>query len=134
MNLAELYNTADRNNIKVDCFRLNNQPCLSVQDNNYNCYIAVDPVKLKSEKQERELLAHELGHCMTGAFYTCSSPLQVRGQMEWRAKFWQIKKLIPKDELQKAVKNGIIELWELAEYFEVTEDLMKTAVEYYKNN
>lgn len=134
MNLAELYNTADRNNIKVDCFRLNNQPCLSVQDNNYNCYIAVDPVKLKSEKQERELLAHELGHCMTGAFYTCSSPLQVRGQMEWRATLWAIKKLIPKDELQKAVKNGIIELWELAERFEVSEDIMQKAVEYYKNN
>lgn len=130
----ELYNIAVKNDIAVDYYDLEHQPCFSVQDNEYNCYIAIDYKKIKSEKDEQEKLAHELGHCMTGAFYTCSSPLQVRGQMEWRATLWAIKKLIPKDELQKAVKNGIIELWELAERFEVSEDIMQKAVEYYKNN
>lgn len=131
MNLIELYNIADESNIKVDCFELENQPCLSIQDEDYNCYIAIDPMQLKSERQEREYLAHELGHCETGAFYSRYSPLSSRGQMEYRATLWQIKKLISKDKFNEAYKNGIIELWELAEHFEVSEDLMKKAINYY---
>lgn len=131
MNLIELYNIADESNIKVDCFELENQPCLSIQDEDYNCYIAIDPMQLNSERQEREYLAHELGHCETGAFYSRYSPLSSRGQMEYRATLWQIKKLIPKNEFNEALKGGIIELWELAEHFEVSEDLMKKAIKYY---
>ena len=129
-----LYNIAVQNDITVDYYCLKHQPCFSVQDNNFHCYIAIDYKRIKSDKDEKEKLAHEIGHCMTGTFYNRSSPLQNKEQMEWRATLWAIKKLIPKDELQKAVKNGIIELWELAERFEVSEDIMQKAVEYYKNN
>lgn len=131
LELMELYNIADSNNVKVDCFELENQPCLSIQDDEYNCYIAIDPMQLDSEQQEKEHLAHELGHCCTGAFYSRYSPLSNRGQMEYRATLWQIKKLIPKNEFEEAIKSGIIELWELAEHFEVSEDLMKKAINYY---
>ena len=99
-----------------------------------NCYVGINPFMIETESQEREYLAHELGHCQTGAFYTCYSPLQVKGQQEHRAFLWQIKKLIPRNEFESALKNGIIELWELAEYFEVSEDLMKKAVNYYSQN
>lgn len=134
MNLIGLYNIADKSNIKVDCFELKNQPCLSIQDEDYNCYIAIDPMQLESEQQEREYLAHELGHCATGAFYSRYSPLSNRGQMEYRATLWQIKKLIPKDELNQAFEQGYVEIYQLADYFEVSEDLIKFAVDYYKYN
>lgn len=134
MNLMELYDLAENNNVKVSCFELNTVPCLSMQDDDYNCYIAIDPMQLNTQLEEKEYLAHELGHCVSGAFYTRSSPLEVKGQKEYRANLWAIKKLVPENELKTAIKNGNIELWQLAEYFEVSEYLIKFAVDYYSRN
>lgn len=71
--------------------------------------------------------AHEVGHCATGAFYT-ENTLELRSRMEYRANKWAIKKLIPRDELEEAVKSGYTEVWQLAELFCVTEDMMRFAM------
>ena len=42
--------------------------------------------------------------------------------------------LIPADELKDAFIHGITEPWELAEYFNVTEDYIQKAYRYYKDN
>lgn len=131
MNLNELYELADNEDIEVLSVDTKQETSISIRADSGNCYVAINPMMIDSEKQEREYLAHELGHCCTGAFYSRYSPLSNRGQMEYRATLWQIKKLIPKNEFEKALKSGIIELWELAEHFEVSEDLMKKAINYY---
>lgn len=43
------------------------------------------------------------------------------------------KKLLPFSELNEAVISGIYETWDLAEYFELPESFIKTAVHYYVN-
>ena len=48
--------------------------------------------------------------------------------MEYRANKWAIKKLAPKDEMEEAMKNGYTEIWQLAEYFGITEDMVKYAL------
>ena len=131
MNLNELYQLADDENIEVLSVDTKQEKSISIRADSGNCYVAINPLMINSEQQEREYLAHELGHCETGAFYSRYSPLSSRGQMEYRATLWQIKKLIPKNEFNEALKSGIIELWELAEHFEVSEDLMKKAIKYY---
>lgn len=73
-------------------------------------------------------LFHELGHCETCSFYNEHSSFDIRQRHENRADKWAIKKLIPKDELHSAVTGGCTEIWELAEYFGVTEDFMRKAV------
>ncbi len=78
-------------------------------------------------------LAHELGHCETGAFYSLDSAAETRGRCENRANRWAIKTLVPADELLSALQGGITDLWALAEHFDVTEDFMSKAVDYYKN-
>lgn len=131
--LLALYQYAEKKNIDVDCFETKKAECFSIMDEDGDCAIVINPFMLKDSVDETVKLAHELGHCETGAFYY-GSPLQLKEQCEYRANLWAIKKLIPKDELKKALESGIIELWELAEHFEVSEELMKFAVEYYKNN
>ena len=78
------------------------------------------------------LLAHELGHCVTGSFYNRYSEFDVIAKHERRADKWAIKKLIPEDELNDAFEHGIVEPWDLAEYFNVTEDFIIKAVEFYR--
>lgn len=81
--------------------------------------------------EEKTALFHELGHCETGSFYNQFSPFEVQQKHETRADKWAIKKLIPKDELDEAVAAGYTQPWELAEYFDVTEEFIKKAVCWY---
>lgn len=132
MTLISLYDIAVRDNIDVYSFDLNDCESLSLLEDG-NCYIAIDPFKIDNEADEIVKLAHELGHCMTGAFYNQYSKLDIREKHERRADKWAIKKLIPEDELRRAVKSGRESRYELAEYFNVTEDFMQKAMDYYSN-
>ena len=78
--------------------------------------------------EEKTKLAHELGHCETGSFYNQSAALDVRQKHENQADRWAIQHLIPSGALEEAIANGCAELWQLADYFGVTEDLMRKAV------
>ena len=73
-------------------------------------------------------LAHEMGHIETNSFYNVHSPLDVRQKHENRANKWAIKQLITEEELDEAVANGHTEVWDLADYFDVTEEFMRKAV------
>lgn len=130
--INELYNYADQEGVTVAAFSLNKREALSTMDTDGQCYVAIDPNKVTSSADEKTKLAHELGHCMTGSFYNIYSPCDSRQRHENRADRWAIKKLITEDELERAVKKGYTELWELAEFFNVTEDLMRKAVSLYK--
>ena len=129
-NLSDLYALAEADSIKVDCFSLDNCQSISIQDSNGNCYIGIDPMKLESSKEEKVKLAHELGHCVTGAFYNRYSSCDIRGKHEQTANRWAVKKLVAKTELVRLLKKGLAR-WELAEHFEVTEDFINLAIRMY---
>ncbi len=129
MMLTKLYEIAEHDNIKVFSYDLGEFESLSLRDNK-KCYIAIDPFLLLNIADEKVKVAHELGHCETGAFYNEYSRLDVRQKHEHRADKWAIKKLVPKDELIEAFKT-CTNRWELSEHFEVTEDFMQKALKYY---
>lgn len=96
------------------------------------CFVGIDPFKLHSEIDEKIKLAHELGHCATGSFYNEYAKCDIREKHERRANIWAIKKLIPKDKLIEVINSGFGEnRWELSEYFNVTEDTIQFALDYY---
>ena len=131
MTITELYDIAEQDGIDVYSFQMNECESMSLLQNG-DCFIAIDPFKLHSETDEKIKLAHELGHCETGAFYNEYAACDIREKHERRANIWAIKKLVPKDKLIKAIQSGFGEnRWELSEYFGVTEDLMQFALYYY---
>lgn len=132
MNLMDLYSIAECDGIDVNCFPLHKRDSVAFQDNDGVCYIAIDPFKLSSTADERVKLAHELGHCETGAFYNRYSPYDIRGKHEIRARRWAVRQLVPRSDLERAVLHGLTEVWELADYFQVTEAFMQTAMDYYR--
>jgi Zn-dependent peptidase ImmA (M78 family) len=129
-SLNELYCEADSLEIIVFYCPFKKNKSVSSPDR----HIGIDTDKIDSTIEEKICLAHEIGHCMTGSFYNIYTPLDNRQKHEIRADRWAIKKLIPKNELDEAVHCGIIELWDLAEYFEVPESFMVKAIEFYKIN
>ena len=131
MEVKDLYELADADGITIDAFALTGRPALSVWDGE-RCYIAVDPFKIETTAEEKTVLGHELGHCEKLAFYNLWSPYDIRQRQENRANKWAIKKLVPEDELKKAVRAGIVEPWDLAERFQVTEQFMRLAMCWYR--
>lgn len=129
--LVELYELAEASDIDVDWFLLGQEQSLSVKLPDGATCIAIDPREMDTLATETVHLAHELGHCKTGAFYNRWAARDIRQKHEYRADKWAIKKLVPKDELLKAIKSGHINIWDLAEYFSVTEDFMKKAMHWY---
>lgn len=128
-----LYQIADNNNIDVYSYPLHETRSMCISDDGGYC-IGIDTELLQDTATERVHLSHELGHCITGAFYNRYSPYDIRARHEHTADKWAIKKLIPLHELQTAIRAGYREVWELAEYFSVTDDFMRKAFEYYRDN
>jgi len=129
--LQEFYRIAEQQNISVDLFALRSREALSLMDEEGRCFIALDPASVRDETDERAKLAHELGHCMTGAFYNRYSDFDCRQRHENKADKWAICAVVTEDELDEAVAEGCVTLWELAEHFGVPEELMKKAVCWY---
>lgn len=96
---------------------------------NGKCYIGIDEKTPEICKKERT--AHELGHCIKGAFYNIYSPYDVISRHEARADRWAIEELIPNNELVEQLKQNVDSIYALAQYFEVSEDFMKKACRYY---
>ena len=129
--LEEFYQIADQQNIPVDLFPLEKREALSLMDWDGSCYIAIDPGKLTGTADQRNKLAHELGHCCTGAFYNQYSLYDSRKRQENRADKWAIRQLISAGELDEAIALGCSEIWQLAEHFQVSEDFIRKAVCYH---
>ena len=129
MTIEELYSFADSRHIDIDWIMFKHAESLSAPVGD-NCVIAIDPSKLTSVCDEKTKLSHELGHCMTGSFYTPQDDFYIRQRFENRADHWAIKKLVPADELERAFKL-CRNYFELAEYFDVTEDFIRKACKYY---
>ena len=125
--LDELYNVAENNSISVVSTKCPNCKALSMLSPSGKCYIGMDYRAIKTEREERQYLAHDIGHCVKGAFYNPYSPFSLIEQQEYRANKWAIKKLAPKDELEQAIKEGNEEIWQLAEYFDITDDMVRFA-------
>ena len=132
MDADALYEIASKNNITIiytDGIPLVESCSVNI-NNNY--YIGINS-DLNSSDQNVHM-AHELGHCLTGSMYNMYATLDSRDKHEFRADKWAYKTLVPIKKLITAIKQGRKEIWELAELFAVTENFMKKALTYYKEN
>lgn len=121
---------ATSQDIDIDWLPLSSLDALSIEHKEQYA-IVLDPNKIESSADENTKLAHELGHCLYGGFYSSTTPLYTREKHEYKANVWAVKFLVPWDELREAVHNGITAPWELAEYFSVTETFIELALEYF---
>ena len=131
---SELYEIAEKNGTEIICRELPKTASVSVRSASGRCYVGIDPFEIETTAQERVHLAHEIGHCETLAFYNAYSPLEIREKQERKADRWAVSKLVPVRELTEALRRGIKEIWDLAEYFDVTEEFMLKAIEIHRTN
>ena len=120
-SVQELYSIACNNNITVDKFPFTKVEAMSLMDLDGQCFIGLNPATIRSDADERNKLAHELGHCLTGAFYNQYSSFDCRQRHENTARKWEIAYLLPATA------------WQLSELFSVPEALIREAVCWYNH-
>ena len=127
METAKLFQEAQDSDIPIMYLSIPENGSMCLQTDR-RCYIGMDYSVLKDEAIKRVHLAHELGHCKTGAFYNRWAACDVRQKHEHRADKWAIEEMIPVCVLDKAIADGHTEMWDLADYFHVTDPFMRKAV------
>lgn len=130
----KLYLEAEQSGITVLCgaeLPLTKSVSLALPDG--AMFIGIDDSVMQSRAEERVHLAHELGHCVTGAMYNIRCPIMPRQRYERIADAYAIKKLVDEDELRRIIdeREGDISVWELSEWFDVTEEFMRKALAFY---
>ena len=130
MTLLDLYNRADAQGIEVDDVPMRSLTSVSFPQG----WIALDTAKMQTTAEHKSILAHELGHVETGSFYNIYSPFDLRAKQEQRADKAAIKMLVPFKRLLSAMCSGCREVWQLAEYFDVTEELINKALALYESD
>lgn len=123
---------AESNGVEIVSFRLPTVDSMSTEIDG-QCYIAVDNSRHHTAAEEQARIGHELGHCLYGGFYTKNTPFDVVERHEVRADRWYIKRAIPRRTLFRLLGEGY-DAWEIAERLNTTEEYVRRAYYYYKEN
>ena len=129
-SLEDIYQMAEDNGIDVDDVDFIKVKSISIQHNK-ECHIAINTKKIPTRSEEKVILAHELGHCKTGSFYNKYSKFDLVCKHEYRANRQAVLDLVPYEELLFAIEKGCKERWELAEYFDITEEFVDEVIKHY---
>lgn len=127
--LTSLYEDMIANGVmllNVDMSKSNSKAATICINNEYAVF--ADYKVMKTISDEACAIAHEYGHVKTGTTHNITSPLELVMRHEYKANKWAIHMLIPYDELLSAYKQGIVEVYELAEHF------VRKAVHLYERN
>lgn len=135
MTLDRLYDLADNENVKIYDYTIdNNIKGIYLNYDKMNA-IALNYKNIDNTKEEKCILAEELGHYYYDATYNYKNiDKTLYDKQEYRAKKWAIKTLIPCTKLNKLAEEGCKYACEFAEELGVTEELINNAYDYYKCN
>ena len=132
MNTKELYGLAEQKGIEVNFWNFTQKGYTIAENGVYEIVLACKI--LCSQIQEKEVLAEELAHCLTGTVYPPSLVTSPQGRLtiakcERIAKQTAATLLVPLAALKPLLS---LPYYEIAEELNVSEKTVITAVEYYQ--
>lgn len=105
MNLENLYDLAEKENIKIYDWQIEETYGMYLNYNNINA-IALNYDEFGTFMDEKCTLAEELGHYYMDATYPASTTDKIlKEKQEYRAKKWSYNTLIPFENLKLAIKK-----------------------------
>ena len=128
--LSDFYDYCKEN--QVDVIPYDGCPCpgATIRDGSFYA-IFLDFTQIRSMRLLRGVCCHEMGHVATGALHKVDSPYELAERSEYRAKRWSAQRYLPADAFQEAFRFGYTELWQLAEYFDLPEADVQSALVYW---
>ena len=129
-DLSAIYRDADRMGVPIYSYDIGFADAATLEVGGRYA-VMVDPRRICSISGIKGVLAHELGHCATGCTHHVSSPYDLVARHEYKANRWAVEQYLPFSQLNAAVAGGLTEPWQLAEYFDLPEGLIRWAIQYY---
>ena len=128
--LSDFYDYCRTNQIDVIPYGGCPQPGATIRDAEQYA-IFLDFSKIHSARLLRGICFHELGHAATGALHKVDSPYELVERSEHRANRWAAEHYLPEEEIREAVRCGVTEPWQLAEYFDLPQRDIEKALHYW---
>lgn len=130
-SLEKLYDVADKE--KIEIFEKNwTSAAARIFEIDQNYVIAFNKNSINNGQHEKEILAEELGHYYCNALYYLNDSEIQKSKCEYRARKWAYNTLVPIKILMKKIKDGINNVYELADYFEVEPNYMYECLNFYQ--
>ena len=129
--ISNFYDYCKKHQVDVIPYTGCPQPGATVRDQGFYA-VFLDFTKIPSTRVLRGVCCHELGHAATGALHKVDSPFELVERSEYRAARWVAENYLTAELFREAFAAGCTELWQLAEFFDLPEDCIKTALTYWK--
>ena len=130
--ISDFYSYCRKNQVDVIPYAGCPQAAATIRDQGYYA-VFLDFTKICSTRLFRGVCYHELGHVATGALHKVDSPFELVGRSEYRANRWSAQHFLTEQDFREAFAAGCTELWHLAEYFDMPETDVQTALVYWKD-
>lgn len=135
MDLMQLYGYAEQKGIIVAPWKIDNRKACAIKMGR-NYHILMNDCLIDGERDERVVLAHELGHCRSDRMYYLQdycNPLYKANiaKAERKAKDEACRLLVSPDELKKALRENDTE-YAAAESLDIDLFTFRDVVEYYQ--
>lgn len=131
--ISDFYDYCKQNHVDVIPFDGCPKPGATIRyADNYAIFL--DFTKIQSTRLLRSVCCHELGHAATGALHKVSSPYELVERNEYRANRWTAENYLTQEDFRNAFASGCSELWQLAEYFDLPEQDVKWAFDFWTQN
>jgi hypothetical protein len=128
--LADFYQYCRKNQVDVIPYAGIPAPGATVRDGSFYA-VFLDFSKICGTRLLRGVCCHELGHIATGALHKVDSPYELAERSEYRANRWTAQHFLTEQAFREAFQAGYTELWQLAEYFDLPEQDVKSALTYW---
>lgn len=128
--ISDFYDYCRSNHVDIIPYMGCPQPGATIRDHG-NYAIFLDFSKIQSTRLLRSVCCHELGHAATGALHKVDSPYELVERNEHRAKRWAAENFLTEEDFRCAFQDGCTELWQLAEYFDLPEEDITWALNFW---
>lgn len=131
--LSDFYQYCRKNQVDVIPFAGCPKPGATIRDQGFYA-VFLDFTQIPTTRMMRGICLHELGHVATGALHKVDSPYELVERSEYRAKRWSAEQFLTPEDFRTAFRDGCRELWELAEYFDLPEEIIAEAFAYWEQS
>lgn len=129
-DLANFYDYCTENDVDIIPYMGMPSEGMTIRDSG-NYAVFLDILKIQSTRVLKGVCFHETGHVGSGALHKVDSPFETVERSEYRANRWSIERYLTAEDFREAFSAGYTELWQLADYFDLPEEIIKTALTYW---
>ncbi|MEG0167730.1 MAG: hypothetical protein RR867_07885 [Ruthenibacterium sp.] len=130
LELSDIYAALDAQQAEIFVYDIGFTSAATIEMNDRYA-VFFDPALCRTAAALKLCLAHECGHCATGATHRLASKWDIISRHEYKADRWAIERFLPFDALCDAIQIGYCEAWQLAEYFDVPQIFIEKALCHY---